>query len=134
MTTSSQALQSWLALEHEAVWLYPVLGARFGDLADRAADSYAAHRAARDRLLAQLRAREVTAPSTLLSYDVGPLRTDDHARRAARRVERSIAAACLALVDTTTGDARATAIGALTAAARAELAWGARPSAFPGLP
>ena len=39
-----QALQTWLALEHEAVWLYGQIGARVRDLSGAARASYDAHR------------------------------------------------------------------------------------------
>ena len=54
--TSTETLQDWLALEHEAVWLYPVVGARFAAVAAPARTSYGAHRNVRDALLARQRA------------------------------------------------------------------------------
>jgi hypothetical protein len=132
--TSTEAMQDWLALEHEAVWLYPVIGARFGPLADLARTSYAAHRNVRDRLLARLHEMEVDPVPTALSYDVGRLRTKARALVAARRIERDIAAACLTLAGDSTGDLRTYATSRLRHAALAEIAWGGHPDAFPGLP
>ncbi len=83
--TSTEDMQDWLALEHEAVWLYPVIGARFKDLADRARTSYDEHRDVRDRLLLRLHEMDVEPVSTALSYDVGRLRTKARARGGARR-------------------------------------------------
>lgn len=132
--TPTQALQVWLALEHEAVWLHPVIGARFADLADRARESYTAHRAMRDQLLARLHALDVDPVPSKLGYAEGALRTNGEASAAARRVEQRIAAACLTLAGVSRGDDRKYAISGLRRAALAELGWGGKPSAFPGLP
>ena len=32
--TAISAMQNWLALEHEAIWLLPVVGARFDELGE----------------------------------------------------------------------------------------------------
>jgi hypothetical protein len=132
--TSTEAMQDWLALEHEAVWLYPVIGARFGAVSGLARRSYAAHRNVRDQLLTRLHQMDVDPVPTALSYDVGPLRAKARARVAARRIERDIAAACLTLAGDSTGDLRTYATSALRRAALAEIAWGGHPDAFPGLP
>lgn len=132
--TATEAMQSWLALEHEAVWLYPVIGARFDGLADRARESDEAHRDVRDRLMAGLRALDVEPVAAKLSYDIKGMRSSQRAQRAARQLEGSIAAACLALAgDSTEDDGQTYAIKGLRRAARAELTWGGRPRAFPGL-
>ena len=132
--TVTEAMQGWLALEHEAVWLYPVIGARFDGLADRARESDEAHREVRDRLMSRLHALAVEPVVAKLSYDIRGVGNAQQAQRAARRLERSIAAACLALVgDSTEDDGRAYAIRGLQQAALAELTWGGRPRAFPGL-
>ena len=134
MTTSTEALQAWLALEHEAVWLHPVIGARFGALKDRATASFETHRDTRDGLLRRIQALGVEPVVGRLTYDLGSLRTAGRARRAARDLEARISAACLTLAGVTDGDDRAYAVANLTRAALAELTWGARPRAFPGLP
>lgn len=132
--TSTEDIQDWLALEHEAVWLYPVIGARFKDVAARARAAYDEHRDVRDRLLLRLHEMSIEPVSTALSYDVGRLRTKARARAAAQEVERGIAAVCLTLTGDSTGELQAYATAGLRRAALAELAWGARPAAFPGLP
>lgn len=133
-TTQTDALQSWLALEHEAVWLYPVIGARFDDLTKTARRSFESHRDTRDDVLTRLRALGAQPVGTALSYDVGPLTNAAQAREAAQALEASITASCLALVGATEGAVRAQAIKSLTRSAVAELAWGTQPQAFPGLP
>ena len=132
--TSTETLQDWLALEHEAVWVYPVIGARFDALAGRARTSYGKHRDLRDQLLSRLHQMDVEPVPTELSYDVGQLRTKANAIAAARRIERDIAAVCLTLAGDSTGDLRTYATAGLRRAALAEIAWGAQPDAFPGLP
>jgi hypothetical protein len=132
--TSTEDIQDWLALEHEAVWLYPVIGARFKDVAARARASYNEHRDVRDRLLLRLHEMSIEPVSTALSYDVGRLRTKARARAAAQEVERGIAAVCLTLTGDSTGELQAYATAGLRRAALAELAWGGQPVAFPGLP
>lgn len=132
--TSTEAMQDWLALEHEAVWLYPVIGARFAAVSDRARTSYDKHRDVRDRLLFRLHQLGVEPVPTELSYDVGRVRSRALALAAARRIESDIAAACLRLAGDSTGDLRTWAIAGLRRAALADIAWGGRPDAFPGLP
>jgi hypothetical protein len=132
--TSTEALQGWLALEHEAVWLYPIIGARFDAVASRARRSYGKHVDVRDGLLARLHQLEVEPAPTALSYDVSRLRTAAQARVAAQQVEREIAAACLTLAGDSSGDLRTYATAGLRRAALAELTWGGPPTAFPGLP
>jgi len=131
--TSTEDIQDWLALEHEAVWLYPIIGARFNGLADRARASYDEHRGVRDRLLLRLHEMSVEPVSPALSYDVRRLRSKDRALAAAQEVERGIAAACLTLTGDSTGELQAYATAELRRAALAELAWGGPPDAFPGL-
>jgi hypothetical protein len=132
--TPVEAMQAWLALEHEAVWLYPVIGARFDDLLARATTSFEAHRDTRDGLLARLQAAGALPVSTALTYDVGPLTTPAEARTAARTMEDQVATACLALVGLAEAETKVYAIKNLTRAARAGQTWGAEPRAFPGLP
>lgn len=132
--TRTSALQAVLALEHEAVWLYPVIGAKHDRLAEGARASYDAHRSARDGLLARLDRLGVEPVGTALAYDITGLRTPTAARRSARRLEQRIAAGCLTLVGVTEGDERTFAVAGLRRAALAELAWGGKPTAFPGLP
>lgn len=132
--TSDDALQQWLALEHESVWFYAVVGGRFADLATTARASYNAHLAVREVLLDRLHRAGVEPVATALVYDVGTLRTKADARKVARGLEARIAAACLTLVGLVEGADREFATASLRRAALAELTWGAPPSAFPGLP
>jgi hypothetical protein len=132
--TPREALQAWLALEHEAVWLYPVVGARVDSLVQPARASFASHRDVRDDLVGRLQTLGVTPVAAVLGYDVGPLTTPAEARAAAQSLERRISAAVLTLAGVAEGDLRAFAVAALRTSALAEQTWGAAPQAFPGLP
>lgn len=133
--TATEALQGWLELEHESVWLYPVIGAQFGQLAARARRSHETHLRTRDHLLNRLQALDVDPVPPNLSYDVGSPRTPEQAIRLARRLEQAVAAACLTFVgESSDQDYQTYAVTRLRRAAEAELTWGGRPQAFPGLP
>jgi hypothetical protein len=133
--TAPEALQSWLELEHEAVWLYPVIGAQFTQLAERAHRSHDAHLRTRDHLLNRLQLLDIEPVPAKLSYAVGSPRTPEQAIRLARRLEQAVAAACLTFAgETSDQDDQKYAVKLLRRAAEAELTWGGRPHAFPGLP
>ena len=132
--TPDQALQAWLALEHEAVWMYPVVGARVDSLVTTARASFSAHRDTRDALVGRLRARGTDPVAAALGYDVGPIATAAEARAAAQSLEARISAAVLTLAGVAEGDLRAYAVTALRTSALAEQTWGSAPQAFPGLP
>jgi hypothetical protein len=132
--TPTEALQAWLALEHEAVWLYPVVGARVESLVKPARTSFAAHRDTRDALVGRLRSAGTSPVATALGYDVGPLTSAGQARTAAQSLEARISAALLTLAGVAQDDLRAYAVRALRTSALAEQTWGAAPKAFPGLP
>lgn len=133
MTTVS-AMQRWLAIEHEAVWLHALVGARFRKLTTRARRTRDAHLVVRDELLSRLDEAGASAVATQLTYDVGALTTEDQARKAVRDVESRIAAAALHLVGEASGETRDFATKGLRRAALTALDWGGAPDAFPGLP
>ncbi|MDR7087385.1 hypothetical protein J2X11_002224 [Aeromicrobium panaciterrae] len=132
--SATEAMQNWLALEHESVWLYPVIGARFDQLTQRAREAHDAHLSTRDHLLARLHTLDIEPVPAKLSYAVGSLSSPQVAIKLARRLEQAIAAACLDLAGESSeqGDQKY-AITRLRRAARAEMAWGGEPRAFPGL-
>lgn len=127
-------LQDWLALEHEAVWLYGLIGARVDRLANPARTSYDAHRAARDRLLALVHERGAPPVGPELTYGEGVVDSPKDARAAAVDLEHRISAACLTLFGHAGHDGRRFAMAGLRRAALASLDWGADVRAFPGLP
>ena len=128
------ALQQWLALEHEAIWLLPLVGARFGELTRLSRRTRDAHLVARDELLQRLHDAGADPVATALSYEVGPRKTVAQAKKAVRSVETRVAAAALGLVGEMAGDERVFASTALRRAAMTQLDWGGAPTAFPGLP
>lgn len=133
--TAAEAMQGWLELEHESVWVYPVIGAQFGQLAERAHRSHDAHLRTRDHLLSRLEVLDIEPVPAKLSYSVGSLRTSEQAIHLARRLEQAVAAACLTFAgETANQDDQKYAVKLLRRAAEAELTWGGRPRAFPGLP
>lgn len=130
--SATDALQAWLALEHEAVWLYPVLGARHAEDRDRATASFRAHRVTRDRLLSRLDRLGTEPVAPRLTYG-RPVTTRAKGRARARSVEERIAAACVTLAGDSDDRTRRFAVKELRRAALAALTWGGDPHAFPGL-
>ncbi len=118
-----------LALEHEAVWTYGLIGGAFETLRDAAQTSFSAHRSERDRLLTEV--DQAVPPQS--AYAPATLADEASARLRAQDVEARIAAAWSAVVGTSTGAGRTDAIDALVTAETARLAWGGSPVAFPGL-
>lgn len=126
-------LQAWLALEHEAVWLYGMIGARVDRLARPARVSYDAHRMVRDRLLRLVDGAEGDPVGPALTYGDDRVDSAKEARAAASNVEERIAAACVTLFGNSARDERRFAMSGLRRAALAALDWGAPVRAFPGL-
>ena len=124
------ALMAWLALEREAVWLYPFLGARVPAVADRARRSLKAHQRTRDLLVAQSTVDTTRAEP---AYDVGPLTSAKQARKAAQGLERRIQAACALVLRLSEPGQRELPLEHLRTAALAEITWSGKPQAFPGL-
>lgn len=131
--TEIDRTRTWLALEHEAIWTYGLVGARVEALADAARAAIRSHESTRDRLAAALAALGGAPVAPRSAYAV-PVPTDVASARAlARDVEARIAAACLGVVEVTADEARDRAVAGLRAAARACVRWGATPEPFPGL-
>ena len=137
--TDVQPLQTTLAAEHAAVYLYGVLGGRTSQSAQPAlyaavVAAYDAHRARRDRLSAQLSDAGATPVAAEAAYDVpggdpvGPARVAE----VALTTERSCATTYSWLVASSTGATRRWAIQALNEAAVRELAFRGTPEMLPG--
>jgi hypothetical protein len=131
--TRLEDLQAWLALEHEAVWLYGMIGARVHKLTKPASASYDAHRAVRDRLRVLVHEAGGQPVGPALTYGDERIDTPRAARTAARSVEERIAAACVTLFGNVGRDGRRFAMSGLRRGALAALDWGAPVRAFPGL-
>ncbi|HUP99186.1 MAG TPA: DUF4439 domain-containing protein [Aeromicrobium sp.] len=126
-----ESLQAWLAVEHEAVWLYGVIGGRVDELTDAARDAWNRHRDNRDQLEAWIRAAGGEPVGPHMGYTPAAIDSARTARRAAQAVEAKVSAAAVGnLADSRH---RAVAVTALRRAARAATEWGAAASAFPGL-
>jgi Domain of unknown function (DUF4439) len=102
--------------------------------AQQARDAYDEHRARRDRVDEQLRALDVEPAPAEPGYALpAPVTSPHDAALLARRVEDRCAVLYAALVAATTSDQRAVATAWLEDAATRALAWGAPPTAFPGV-
>jgi hypothetical protein len=126
-----ELLQAWLALEHEATWLYGVIGGRVDDLDDRARRAWNRHRDARDALIAVLHAAGAQPVPAAFGYEPTQIDSTERASAAAQSVEDRIASACMATLASATDRKRA--LDGLLASATEAVAWGASPHAFPGL-
>jgi len=128
---SIESWQAWLGVEHEAVWLYSLIGGRVDDVADPAREAWNSHRDARDRLTALVRAAGAEPDGPRLSYRDVAIDSVADAQRAAQTIEATVGIAALACI----GDAarRSDVVAAVRAAARVAATWGAKPTAFPGL-
>lgn len=137
--TPVQALQKTLAAEHAAVHLYGVLGAqssksRQPTLFDRLQRTYEAHRDSRDRLTVLIAAKGRDPVAAKIDYQVpGPTSTAGQIEAVARTIERRVTVTYGELVANTSGTDRRWAITALDASALREVAFGVKPSLFPGL-
>jgi len=138
MTTEAEPLQTTLAAEHAAVYVYGLLGSRTSQTAEaplylalRAA--YEAHRERRDTLIGEIAALGATPEPAAPAYTPpAGLDSPDGRYAAALALEKGCAATYAALVGYTTGTRRAEAIGFLNDAAARELSFGGTPEAFPG--
>jgi hypothetical protein len=129
--TELEPLQAWLAIEHEAVWLYGVIGGRIDDLTETARDAWNRHRETRDQLVSWIRADGGEPVGPHLGYPQAAIDSAADARQAAQGVEQQVTAA--AVGNLAEPERRETTVAALRAAALAAAQWGAPASAFPGL-
>lgn len=133
------ALQSTLAAEHAAVWLYGVLGGQTSQssqepLYDAVADSYVTHRGRRDQLIRWVRDADQTPVAAEVAYELpNQVRTAADVKAIGRQIEKRCAATYADLVARTEGSERAWATTALIGAALRELDFGATPTTLPGI-
>lgn len=136
--TYEDALQTVLAGEHAAVYVYGALGAQTSqsaapDLYATLTEGYEAHRARRDQLTAMVRdlgAEPVAAePAYELPADLG---TTDAVTRAALGIERACAGTYGFLVASSPSAERRFAVDLLIQTAVRELAFRGTPETFPG--
>ncbi|GAA3522174.1 ferritin-like domain-containing protein [Nocardioides daeguensis] len=133
------ALQTTLAAEHAAVFVYGALGgqtSRSGSpvLYDAVTSAYTTHRSRRDELTARLTAAGADPVAAEPGYGLpADLGTPAAVRARAQELEESAATTYAYLVANTNADARAWAIDACIDAAVRAVAFGARPDPLPGL-
>ena len=138
--STTASLQSTLAAEHAAIFLYGDAGAHTSQSVEPELFSiismlYRTHRARRDQLRLLLADRGATPVPAEPTYDLpAPLTTSGAVRTHARRIERRCAEVYAALVANTVGADRDWAIAALSDAAQARILLGGRAETFPGAP
>lgn len=137
-TVETDALQTTLAAEHAAVWVYGVLGGQVSRSADpRLAvdidEAYRTHRGRRDTLVRTITDTGAEPAPSAVAYEVpDDLSTPARITAAALRVEQRCAATYADLVARTAGGRRRWAINALTDAAVRQLRFRGSPETFPG--
>lgn len=134
-----EALQTTLAAEHAAVFVYGALGARTSQsgqpgLYRALTAAYSLHRARRDELMAQIDATGGDPVAAEPGYAL-PADLDSPAalRRRALALEEGAATTYAYLVASSSGATRAWAVDALIDAAVRGLDFGGRPERLPGL-
>lgn len=134
---SVDALQTALAAEHAAVWIYALLGAQTSRSGQPAlyADvdaAYRIHRGRRDQLITVITDRGVEPVAAEVGYQVPAVDTPARIIAVARRTEQRCATTYADLVARTEGARRGWAIRALTDAAVRQLRFRGSPETFPG--
>jgi rubrerythrin len=138
--TAVDALQTALAAEHAALYVYGALGARTSESATpelfaTVSDAYATHRAWRDQLTRRLADQGAEPTPAAPTYELpDEPATPAGVSRAGSALERACAETYSYVVANTAGDDRAWAIGALTRSATRTVAFGAVPDVLPGAP
>lgn len=134
-----EALQTTLAGEHAALYVYGLLGGRTSRtdsprLYDQLQAAYAHHRSRRDHLAGLLADEGATPTPAAGGYATPPgIETARGVQAAALAVEEACAATYAYLVAETTQAERQWAVGALTDAAVRSLSFGGAPEPTPGL-
>ncbi len=136
--TTIEALQTALAAEHAAVYVYGYLGARTSESGQprvfaEVRDAYTTHRAWRDLLTSRVREEGEEPVAAEATYELprSPA-TLQGVMQAAADVEARCADTYAYVVATTEGHDRRWAIDALTRSAVRQVAWGRDPGPFPG--
>jgi len=136
--SAGEALQTTLAAEHAAVFVYGALGGRTSREANpllygALSTAYAAHRARRDLLTRTILDLDVEPVASEPAYELPRMDSPRDVERAALDLERSCATTYAYLVANTAGQQRRLAVTALNEAAVRELVFRGTPETFPGL-
>lgn len=132
-------MQTTLADEHAAVYLFGLLGARVSERKDASlfqslTESFESHRRNRDDLSALIAGLGETPIAAAIAYDPpGPVNSPAEIKRAAGTLEKRMTLRYGSLVENTTREQRAWAITALQSSAIRELSYGQPPSDLPGM-
>lgn len=138
--TPLEALQSALAGEHAAVYVYGAIGGRVSattdpDLANKVHVAYTTHRGRRDQLIAIVHAAGGTPVAAEVSYQLpNAATTPAQLAGAALETEQRCTDVYADLVGSTSRANRQFAIEALTDSAVRQLGLGGGTEAFPGVP
>jgi len=135
----TDALQTALAAEHAAVFVYGALGGQTSQsdnptLYAAVTDAYVTHRGRRDRLITMIEAGGHEPVAAEPGYDLpADLSTPTAVADRALALERSCAATYVFVVASTRDAARKWAVDALLDTAVRELGFGGKPERLPGL-
>ena len=135
----ADALQTALAAEHAAVFVYGALGGQTSQSDDptlyaEVTDAYVTHRGRRDRLIALLEGDGRQPVAAEPGYDLpADLSTPVAIAGRALELERACAETYVFVVASTTAEDRKWAIDALLDTAVRELSFGGKPERLPGL-
>ncbi len=133
------ALQTALAAEHAAVFVYGALGGQTSQSTDpslyaEVTDAYVTHRTRRDDLIELIEGGDHEPVAAEPGYELPTdLSTPVAVADRALEIERSCAATYAYVVGSTNDDERKWALEALLDAAVRELAFGGKPERLPGL-
>ena len=133
------ALQTTLAGEHAALYLYGVFGGRTSQataatLSAALRQGYDVHRGQRDQLVRSVLDLGAEPVAAAVAYELTtPLASEVDVQRQALELERRCATTYAALVAQSVGDLRRWAGAALTGAAVRQLGLGGDAQAFPGI-
>jgi hypothetical protein len=139
MSAPTDALQTALAAEHAAVFVYGALGGQTSQseaptLYADVTDAYVTHRARRDRLVALIESAGREPVAADAGYDLpADLSTPTAVSDRALELERACAATYAFVVASTSDEERKWAIDVLLDTALRELSFGGKPERLPGL-
>jgi len=134
-----EEMQTTLADEHSAVYLFGLLGARISERKNPAlfkslTDSFESHRRNRDDLSALIAGLGETPVAAAIAYDPpGPVNTPTEIEHVAGKLEQRMTLRYGSLVENTTREQRIWAITALQSSAIRELSYGRPPRDLPGM-
>lgn len=137
--TPLEALQTTLAGEHAALYVYGVIGGRVSvsaepALSKRIATAYTTHRGRRDQLTSMIRVVDADPVVAEVSYELpNPVTTQPQLERGALQLEQRCTAMYADMVASTSGANRQWAINALTDSAVRQISFAGSPVPFPGV-